>query len=100
MLWFLDHRQLDAPNRTHLNTLFSRRRGRYLHNTQQTQRSMPSARFELAIPEIKMTYVTFEECQLEARHCFFVTDIFFLNLLVSPFYKTAAATRLLILFHI
>jgi hypothetical protein len=41
LLRFIDHAQLDAhtPSGTPLNGLSARRRGRYLHNTQQTQQT-------------------------------------------------------------
>jgi len=62
---FLDHTKLDiktqarththTPDLTSLNEWSARRRGCYLHNTQQTQEntSMPSAVFEIGIVPIK-----------------------------------------------
>jgi hypothetical protein len=58
-LSFLDHTQLDTHTlRTILNERLACRKDRYLHNTHEI-RAIPSARFELAIPEVKQLQTYF-----------------------------------------
>jgi len=46
------HTQTHTSDRTPLDEWSARRRGRYLHNKQRTWISMPSAKFEPAIPAV------------------------------------------------